>query len=140
MFSTKTKPQKFMSKRVFDALKANFNEHELVELSKVATPLTIAAGTKLTLEGTLGRQAVIMIDGTASVMRNGERIATVQPGEIIGEISLISGEPRMATVVADTESKVYAMSAAEFQTLLARCPRLERRLTTLAVRRLAEVG
>lgn len=140
MFWTKNNPQKFMSKRVIDALKANFSEHELVELSRVATPIEIAAGTPLTLEGTLGQQAVIVIDGTASVTRDGEHVATINPGEIIGEIALLSGEPRTATVIADSDCLIYAMSPRGFNTLLARCPRLEKRMTTLAVRRLSEVG
>jgi len=140
MFWTKNKPNNFMSKRVIDALRSNFNERELVELGKVATLVQIAAGTQLTIEGTLGRQAIVMVEGTASVTRNGEYVATIKAGEIVGEIALISGEPRMATVIADTDALVYAMSPRDFNTLLARCPRLEKRMTTLAVRRLTEVG
>jgi len=136
MFWTKNTPQKFMSKRVIDALKVNFNEHELIELSRFATPVDIAAGTTLTIEGTLGRQALVMIDGTASVLRDGEHIATIKAGDIVGEISLITGEPRTATVVADTDASVYALSPRDFSSLLARCPRLEKRINRDAFRRL----
>ena len=140
MFWTKTTPQDFMPKRVIDALKANFNDHEMVELSRFATPVDVAAGTELTVEGTLGRQALVLVDGTASVLRNGETIATIKAGDIVGEISLLTGEPRTATVVADTDATVYALSPRDFASLLARCPRLEKRVNRLAFRRVTEAA
>ncbi len=136
MFWTKDTPQKFMSKRVIDALKANFNDHELVKLSRFATPVDIAAGTTLTIEDTPGQQALVMVEGSASVFRNGEKVATIRAGEIIGEIALLTGEPRNATVVADTDATVYALSPRDFASLLAQCPRLENRVASTAVRRL----
>lgn len=137
MFWTKHTAKNFMPKRVIDALKANFNEHELVELSRFATPVDVAAGTTLTIEGTLGQQALVMVSGTASVLRDGEKIATIKAGEIIGEIALMTGERRTATVVADTDATVYALSPREFASLLARCPRLEKQVASIAVRRLS---
>ena len=139
MFWTKNTAKDFIPKRTIDALKANFNEHELVQLARVATPVDVAAGTDLTIQGTLGQQALIMIAGSASVIRNGEHIATIRAGELVGEIALLTGEPRSATVVTDTDSTVYAMSPRDFATLLARCPRLEKRVASTAVRRLTEV-
>ena len=136
MFWTKDTPQNFMPKRVIDALKANFNEHELVQLSRFATPVDIAAGTTLTIEGTLGQQALVMVDGSASVMRDSEKIGTVKAGELIGEIALLTGELRTATVIADDDCTVYALSPRDFASLLARCPRLEKCAASTAVRRL----
>ena len=137
MFWTKNTPKSFMPKRTIDALKANFNDHELSVLSRVGTPVEVDAGTKLTIEGTLGQQALVLVDGTASVVRDGETIATIRAGEIIGEIALLTGEPRNATVIADTDAVVYAMSPRDFSTLLSRCPRLEKRIASNAVRRLS---
>lgn len=136
MFWTKATAKNFMPKRVIDALKANFNEHELVELSRFATPVDVPAGTSLTIEGTLGRQALVLVDGTASVLRDGEKIATIKAGDIIGEIALMTGERRNATVVTDTDATVYALSPRDFASLLARCPRLEKQVASIAVGRL----
>ena len=136
MFWTKDTPEKLMTKRVIDALAANFNQHELVQLSRLGTAVDIAAGTTLTTEGTLGQQALIMIDGTASVLRDGKKIATISAGEVIGEIALLTGEPRTATVVADTDATVYALSPRDFASLLANCPRLAKSVAAVAVRRL----
>lgn len=135
MFWTKQTPLTFMPKRVIDALNANFSEHELVELARVATPVDVPAGTKLTVEGTLGQQAIVIIEGEASVIRNGEFIATVGPGEIVGEIALLTDELRTASVVTATDATVYAMSVREFGSLMTRCPELESRLIKAATRR-----
>jgi len=136
MFWTKTTPQNVMPQHVIDALQPTFSEHELVELSSLGTPIDIAADTTLTIEGTLGRQALVMVSGQASVERDGEVIATIKAGEIVGEISLITGEPRTATVVATTDATVYALSPRDFASLLARCPRLEKQLNATAFARL----
>lgn len=139
MFWTRTHARNFMPKRVIDALKANFNEHELVELSRFATPVDVPAGTSLTVEGTLGRQALVLVEGTASVLRDGEKIATIKAGDIVGEIALMTGERRNATVVTDTDATVYALSPRDFASLLARCPRLEQQVASIAVGRLTTV-
>lgn len=136
MFWTKATAKDFMPKRVIDALKANFNEHELVELGRFATPVDVPAGTSLTIEGTLGRQALVLVDGTASVLRDGVKIATIKAGDIIGEMALMTGERRNATVVTDTDATVYALSPRDFASLLARCPRLETQVANIAVARL----
>lgn len=139
MFWTKRSPRNFMPKRVIDALAANFSEHELVELARFATPIDLPAGTTITVEGTLGQQAVVIVDGKASVMRDGETVATVGPGDIVGEIALLSNQPRIATVVTDTDATVYALSRREFTSLMARCPALERRIAAAAVKRATAV-
>lgn len=136
MFWTRPHARNFMPKRVIDALKANFNEHELVELSRFATPVDVPAGTSLTIEGTLGRQALVLVEGTATVLRDGEKIATIKAGDIVGEIALMTGERRNATVVTDTDATVYALSPRDFASLLARCPRLEQQVASIAVDRL----
>lgn len=135
MFWTKNTPKKFVAKSVRDALEKNFTAAELDELTRHATLVDVAAGTTLTVQGTRGQQALILVDGMASVVRNGESVATINPGEIIGEIALLSGEPRTATVVTETSATVYALSPREFASLLARCPRLGQRFASVAIRR-----
>jgi len=52
----------------------------------------------------------------------------------------LTGEPRTATVVADTECVVYALSPRDFASLLARCPRLAKQVASVAMRRLTETA
>ncbi|MEM7091415.1 MAG: cyclic nucleotide-binding domain-containing protein [Actinomycetota bacterium] len=123
-----------------EALSGAFNDHELRVLSGLATLVDVPAGTSLTSQGTAGRQAVVVVSGTASVLRDNNVIATVGAGDLIGEMSLLTGEPRNATVVADTELSVYALSPREFSSLLSQCPRLAQSITATAVKRLSEVA
>lgn len=135
MFWTKPSAKNVMPKRVIDALQANFSDQELLELSRLATPVDVAEGAALTIEGTFGRQALVMVAGSASVLRDGNQIATLHAGDIVGEIALLTGERRTATVVADVDSTVYALSPREFSSLLARCPSLEKKVADLAAHR-----
>lgn len=139
MFWTKNVPSNFVRKSVRDALARTFAPREIEELSGTATLVDIDEGQKLTVEGTSGREVLVIVTGTASVVRDGEVIAQVGPGEFVGEIASLSGAPRNATVVADSAMTVYAMSNPEFASLLVRCPLLERRVTSGAVKRLATV-
>jgi len=138
MFWTKNAPLKFVRKSVSDSLSSTFAPREIEELSSIATLVDIDEGQKLTVEGTTGREVLVIVSGTASVLRGAEVVASVGPGQFVGEIASLSGARRNATVVADTDMTVYAMSNPEFSALLTRCPLLERRVTTGAVRRLAD--
>ena len=63
---------------------------------------TVAAGTALTTEGESGDEFMIIMDGTATVRRNGRRVSQLGPGDFFGEMSLLDPGPRTATIVADT--------------------------------------
>ena len=54
-------------------------------------------------QGQIGKEAYILLSGTATVRRNGKKVATLGAGNIVGELSLFDHGPRTATVVADTE-------------------------------------
>ena len=139
MFWTKKTTTKYVPARVQEALADRFNEHELGVLSRTGTLVEIAPGQTLTSQGTAGRQALVIVSGTASVVRNDTIVATVSTGDVVGEMSLITGEPRTATVVADTPMQAYALAPREFSSLLAQCPRLAQNVTVTAVRRLGEL-
>ena len=67
----------------------------------------------------------------------GERIlAVLGPGNVVGELSMIDGEPRSASVVALSDSKLSFVSRAIFEVFGRKRPELYRHLTTLLVHRL----
>lgn len=103
-----------------------FNEHELSVLSRLSTIITLETGTTIITEGTPGREAVVLVSGTAAISRDGEPVAVADAGSILGEASLLTGEARNATVVATSDVQVAALSARDFDEFLRACPRVAR--------------
>jgi CRP/FNR family cyclic AMP-dependent transcriptional regulator len=109
-------------KEVFDVVKAiplfsGCNAKELREVARLGTPTSIAAGTKVTTEGAVGRELLIVLDGTATCHVKGKRMAQFGRGDFFGEMSLLDMGPRSATVVADSDMKLLVLDNQEFRYL-----------------------
>lgn len=114
---------------------AALSKKELTKVARLTTELHLKAGTEVVREGEPGREAFIIVSGTAAVKRNGRRIATLGPGDAFGELALLDHGPRTATVVADTDLEVLVLNAGEFAGLLDEVPAVARKLLrTLATR------
>jgi CRP-like cAMP-binding protein len=98
---------------------------ELNELASLADELELPAGRKLTAEGASGREFIVIVDGAAEVQRKGRKIADLRSGDFLGEISLITGEPRTATVTTTKPSRLLVITAQAFRTLLRDLPSLQ---------------
>lgn len=118
---------------------AELSKQERGRLASLMTPLRVEAGRVLTREGAQGREFLIISEGTAAVSRGGHEIARLGPGDFFGELSLVAGIPRTATVTADTEMVVNALNRREFAALLDESPAVARKILVGAVRRLADL-
>jgi CRP-like cAMP-binding protein len=103
-------------------------------LEEVAVP----AGRVLCEEGTIGREFFLIVEGTASVKRNGRKIATLGPGQYFGELALLDRRPRSATVISDTEMRLLILGQRQFNGLLDAIPALGRKLLAATATRLRE--
>jgi CRP-like cAMP-binding protein len=112
---------------------------ELRDVAKLMTPVTVKAGRDLTVEGEPGREFMIILEGTATVRRNGRVVATLGPGDFFGEMAVVAGVPRTATVTADTDMTLEALNRREFSTLLDESPKLAKKILVGAVKRLYEL-
>jgi CRP/FNR family transcriptional regulator, cyclic AMP receptor protein len=79
------------------------SKQELQTVFGLTTALTIPAGKVVTSEGHFGREFVVILEGAATVSINGTEIATLGRGDFFGEIALLDGGPRTATVMAETD-------------------------------------
>ena len=70
----------------------------------------MTAGSLLVDQGQTGREAFVVLDGTVTVKRNGRKVATLGPGAIVGELSLLDHGPRTATVVCETDCSLFVIS------------------------------
>jgi CRP/FNR family cyclic AMP-dependent transcriptional regulator len=111
---------------------------ELKAISRLVTPVEVRAGKVLTTEGDVGREFMIIASGTATVKRNGRKVATLGPGDFFGELAVLAGVPRTATVTAETDMVVEALNRQEFSSLLDESPALAKKILLGAVKRLYE--
>jgi CRP-like cAMP-binding protein len=113
----------------------HLNGKELAHIDRLLVIHELGAGELLTQEETFGRQAFIIASGHAAVTIGDRRIATVGPGEIIGEMALLDKRPRTATVTALEPMRVFVLDPRSFNALLAE-PEIARRLLETEVGRL----
>ena len=109
---------------------------ELHVLQSIGTAVRIAAGRSAMVEDAIGRECMVVVDGSFVVERNGERIAELGVGDFMGEIALLTDQPRNATVTATQDSTVYAFNRREFTSLLSECPAISARVLEAADQRL----
>jgi CRP/FNR family transcriptional regulator, cyclic AMP receptor protein len=111
---------------------------DLQRLARATDEVVVEAGKVLTTEGTVGREAFVIIDGVAEV-RKGDRVeAELGPGAHFGELALLDGGPRTATVVAQGEMTLVVLSKPAFNAVLDEIPTLAHKLLVSLARRLRE--
>ena len=98
------------------------NAAELGKISSLTTEYRATAGEVLTKRGQPGLEAFVIVEGSATATRKGRKIARLGPGSLFGELALLDGEKRTATVVADGDMVLLVLSRREFSSLLAAAP------------------
>lgn len=135
MFGFRNRTNPSAPKVIASALAGLFSDHEINAISELGTLVDLDAGALLTVEGQIGAEALVIVSGTAAVSRGDEVIATVSAGDVVGEGSLITSEPRNATVIATSPMQALVLNPREFTSLLHRCPRLAKIAKSLASER-----
>ena len=103
---------------------AAFTPRDLKKVAKRAEELHVHAGDHLCEEGEHGEWCFILVDVGARVTMAGQLLATLAPGEICGELSLLDGGPRAATVSVEGDGTVLLVSRGAFLELLEEVPSL----------------
>jgi len=111
---------------------------ELQTIAKATDELTVPPGHVLTDQGQMGREAFVIVDGSATVKRNGKKVATLGPGSVVGELSLLDHGPRTATVTADTDTTVLVIEQRYFLGVLEAVPSISRKLLAALAGRVRE--
>lgn len=78
------------------------SKRQLKQVAKLATLVEHPEGTTIVKQGGPGESLMAVVSGQARVQVNGKTVARVLPGDHFGEISLLDGGPRSATVIAET--------------------------------------
>lgn len=93
-------------------------------------------GEVLCQEGTPGKYFYMIVEGEAEVHRDYKVLNTMGAGEVFGEMSLLTGEPRSATVIAKTPMRLYQLHQRHFNDVLSWSPHLAWALSRGLARRL----
>ena len=95
-------------------------------------------GAILTKQGQHGLEAFVIVDGRARVEVAGKAVAELGPGDFIGELSLIDGQPRTATVIAQTPMTLLVVRRRDFKSLRDTVPGLQDKLLVTLCERLRQ--
>jgi CRP-like cAMP-binding protein len=104
---------------------AGLGDGDLREVARLADEVDVPAGTALTREGQLGHEFFVIVEGRARVDRNGRKVNELGPGDFLGEIALIDGRPRSATVTTEEPTRLLVLAHREFHSLLDDFPKIE---------------
>jgi putative ABC transport system ATP-binding protein len=104
--------------RPIDLFKA-LTPQQLTDVAEHVKKRHYAAGETIVREGEPGEEFFVISDGEVEVIRADHEVARLGPGDFFGEVALISGEPRNATVVAEGEVDTYVLGKTDFETALA---------------------
>lgn len=88
---------------------ADMPEEERDRVAEVCADIEVEAGETLVTEGDFGYAMFAIAEGTAKVIRNGSVLRTLGPGDVFGEIAVLSGGRRTATVVAATSMRLITV-------------------------------
>ena len=118
---------------------SSLSQRDLGRIAKASTEVTVPAGTLLVDQGDAGRDAYLLLEGTATVKRNGRKVSTLHPGDSIGELALLDHGPRTASVTADTEVTALVLTPRELSGLLDEVPGLAHKLLAQLATRVREL-
>jgi CRP/FNR family transcriptional regulator, cyclic AMP receptor protein len=89
---------------------SNLSDEEARRLAAFATETSIADGQILMKQGDYSTELIAIEEGTADVLRDGNRIASLKQGDLIGEMGLLTREPRNADVIATSPMRVIKLT------------------------------
>jgi len=96
------------------ALFSACNKKELEKVAKASDEIKMTAGSLIVDQGQTGREAFIVLDGEVDIRRNNRKVATLGPGAVVGELSLLDHGPRTATAVCATDCTLLVIDQRRF--------------------------
>jgi CRP-like cAMP-binding protein len=97
-------------------------DRALDSLAELAGEVSFPAGAAMAAEGEEGGAFYLLVTGRARVTRDGNEIRDLGPGDFFGEISLVDGRPRTASVTATSDVAAVEIRRDEFLRVMDRFP------------------
>jgi CRP-like cAMP-binding protein len=114
------------------------SKRELAEVASLADELDLPAGRDLTKEGAAGHEFVVLAEGNAEVRQNGKTINRLSSGDFLGELALVTGRPRTATVTTTSDTRLLVITASAFRKLMRDAPSIQAKILDAVAARLPD--
>jgi CRP-like cAMP-binding protein len=120
---------------------APLSEVERSQVLSIAKPVLFAAGESIVRQGDAGRSLFAIVRGEAAVTVAGTEgeVARLRAGDVLGEMSLLTGEARNATVTAATDCELFEIDAEGFRGVVLANPGMLETITSVTASRQGEL-
>jgi len=120
------------------ALFEGLSSRQLAQVARLVDEVNVAAGKRLAMAGQTGRELFVIVERRALARTPRGRTVQLGPGQFFGEMSLLDGGPRSATVEASTPMRLLVIGYREFWQLLAESPLIAKQIMRVLSNRLRE--
>lgn len=107
---------------------AGLSQREYSQIAHSVNEIEVPAGSRLLTAGEPGGELFVIIEGEATVTNNKGRTTVLKAGDYFGEMSLIDGAPRSATVVASAPIRLLVLGQKDFWRVLDQAPSMSRKV------------
>jgi CRP-like cAMP-binding protein len=115
------------------------SKRDLDRLAEETDVVSFPPGATIVEEGLLGETMFVVLSGEAKVVQGKRRLGTVRPGDFFGEVALLDGAPRSASVVAETPLEAIRLYRRTLLKLLEAEPQLSLKILDSLVRRVRDL-
>ena len=115
-----------------------FSKTEMAAITRASSEVNVEPGRILCEQDQPGHELFLILDGKASVHRNGRWVCNLGPGEYFGELALLTSRPRNATVTALSTTHLLVLSRREFRNLIRSTPTMAEMLLAGLAERLSD--
>jgi CRP/FNR family transcriptional regulator, cyclic AMP receptor protein len=114
------------------------SKRDLGRIGSLAREVEYAAGTPVVREGGPGSEFFVIVEGEVDVRSRARKLATLRAGNYFGEIALITGSPRTASVTTGTPVRALVIEGRDFRNLLRDSPEIQFKVLQEVAKRLEE--
>jgi CRP-like cAMP-binding protein len=116
----------------------DLSRRQLDQIARLADEIEAREGKRLATAGETGLELFVIVEGHATVKTRGGRTVRLGPGEFFGEMSLLDGGARSATVEAESDMRLLVVGRREFWSLLGSAPPLVLKIMSSLSRRVRD--
>lgn len=117
---------------------ADIPDEDLVQIAPFADEISVEEGKRLVNEGDFAHQFMAIEEGSAEVLRGGEHVADLGPGDFFGEVGLLEKDRRNASVVAKSPMRLITLTGWDLKRLEKAMPQAAEQIRKVMEERRAE--